>query len=159
MRVINTRQRPPPGFRKRKGASISPRVSDSMPRFVLLEHHWNGVHWDLMLEAGDALRTWAIDAPIVPGVALPARALGDHRRLYLDYEGPVSGNRGWVRRVDSGVYEPQCWTADRVEAVFTGDQLVGRVELSRIGAGDPEPEPAPGGESARAWTFRLGNLD
>ena len=39
-----------------------------MPRFVLLEHHWDGVHWDLMLDVGAVLRTWAIDAPIVPGV-------------------------------------------------------------------------------------------
>ena len=38
-----------------------------MPRFVLLEHVWNGVHWDFMLEAGDVLRTWAIDQPIVAG--------------------------------------------------------------------------------------------
>jgi hypothetical protein len=132
-----------------------------MPRFVLLEHHWNGVHWDLMLDAGDALRTWAIDAPIVRGVALPARALGDHRRAYLDYEGPVSGDRGWVRRVDSGVYEPRLWTAERVEAELSGAQLVGRVELCRVGAGLPESGPAveSGPESARAWTFRLGNFD
>ncbi len=33
-----------------------------MPRFVVLEHTWNGVHWDFMLEAGEVLRTWAIDA-------------------------------------------------------------------------------------------------
>ena len=46
-----------------------------MPRFVLLEHVWNGVHWDFMLEAGEVLRTWAIDAPIVAGQDLPARAL------------------------------------------------------------------------------------
>ena len=46
-----------------------------MPRFVLLEHVWNGVHWDLMLEHGDVLRTWAIDSPIVAGIDLPARAL------------------------------------------------------------------------------------
>jgi hypothetical protein len=126
-----------------------------MPRFVLLEHHWNGVHWDLMLEAGDVLRTWAIDAPIVPDVNLPARALGDHRRVYLDYEGAISGNRGWVRRIDSGTYEPRIWTAERVEAVLTGAQLVGLIALWRVGTGVPDPD----GESARAWNFRLGNLD
>ena len=47
-----------------------------MPRFVLLEHVWNGVHWDFMLEAGEVLRTWAIDAPVIAGRDLPARALG-----------------------------------------------------------------------------------
>ncbi len=65
-----------------------------MPRFVLLEHVWNGVHWDFMLEHGEVLRTWAIDSPIVAGQDLPARALPDHRRIYLEYEGEISGNRG-----------------------------------------------------------------
>ena len=73
-----------------------------MDRFVVLEHDWDGVHWDLMLERGEVLRTWAIDAPIVAGVELPARALADHRRLYLEYEGPISGKRGAVRRVEEG---------------------------------------------------------
>jgi hypothetical protein len=130
-----------------------------MPRFVLLEHHWNGVHWDLMLEAGDVLRTWAIDAPIVPDVTVPARALGDHRRVYLEYEGAISGDRGWVRRVDSGVYEPRIWTAERVEAVLKGAQLVGLVALWSVGAGVPGPVRDREAESARAWNFRLGNLD
>ena len=44
-------------------------------RFVVLQHDWNGVHWDFMLEAGEGLRTWAVDAPIVPGVPLAARLL------------------------------------------------------------------------------------
>ena len=63
-------------------------------RFVVLEHDWNGVHWDFMLEAGDDLRTWAMNAPPAPGQDLPARALADHRLAYLTYEGPVSGDRG-----------------------------------------------------------------
>jgi hypothetical protein len=122
-----------------------------MPRFVLLEHRWDGVHWDFMLEAGAVLRTWALDAPIVPGKTQPARALGDHRLAYLAYEGPVSGDRGWVRRIDSGVYTPRVWTEERVEVELEGTQLVGLAELRSEGAG-----PAA---SARAWAFRLGNLD
>jgi hypothetical protein len=124
-----------------------------MSRFALLEHHWNGIHWDLMLEAGAVLRTWAIDAPIVPGAVLPARALGDHRLIYLDYEGPVSGDRGWVRRVDSGVYESRVWTPELVRVVLSGAQLVGAAELAlrSVGAGAGDP--------ALAWTFRLGNFD
>lgn len=33
---------------------------------------------------------------------LVAIRLPDHRRLYLDYEGPISDNRGHVRRVRAG---------------------------------------------------------
>ena len=69
-----------------------------MPRFVVLEHAWNGTHWDFLLEDGPALRAWALDAPIVRGQTQPARSLPDHRLVYLEYEGPISGDRGVVRR-------------------------------------------------------------
>jgi hypothetical protein len=122
-----------------------------MPRFVILEHTWNGVHWDLMLEVGGHLRTWAIDAPIAPGVDLPARDLADHRLEFLDYEGPVSRNRGSVRRFDQGEYELHAWTPELVRITLKGDQLVGEVELRRVGA-----EP---GEPPFAWVCRLGKVD
>lgn len=121
-----------------------------MPRFVLLEHRWNGVHWDLMLETGGSLRTWAIDAPIETGVELPARALPDHRSIYLDYEGPISGDRGTVRRVDSGSYEAIDWREDLVRVRLEGRQLVGVAELRPSGTN-------PGGGSR--WSLRVGNVD
>jgi hypothetical protein len=106
-----------------------------MPRSVVLEHVWDGVHWDFMLEAGEVLRTWAIDAAIVAGVELPARAIGDHRRLYLDYEGKISRNRGRVRRLKEGTYRVVVWSADYVRVVLAGAQLVGDVEMRRVGTG------------------------
>lgn len=124
------------------------------PRFVFLEHRWNGVHWDFMLETepGGALRTWAIDEEVVEGKALRARALADHRSAYLDFEGEVSGGRGSVRRVDRGPYERLEWTEGRVRVRLSGSQLVGMVELSRADGG-------VGRQGAPAWVFRLGNLD
>jgi DNA polymerase Ligase (LigD) len=121
-----------------------------MPRFVLLEHLWNGVHWDLMLEDGEALRTWAIDAPVVVGQNLPARALADHRRIYLEFEGDVSGYRGTVRRIDEGTYRARLWSAVLVRICLEGTQLVGEAELRQVG------ETSDG---ATSWIFRLGNLD
>jgi hypothetical protein len=122
-----------------------------MPRFVLLEHRWDGVHYDLMLEGTHALHTWAIDAPVAAGAELPARALADHRLAYLDYEGEVSGGRGSVRRVDGGTYVPRVWREDEVCVELRGAQLVGTAELRRTGAADGAPP--------RAWVFRLKNLD
>ena len=75
-----------------------------MPRFVILEHDHPRLHWDLMLEAGDVLRTWRLAEIPRPGVTIRAESLGDHRKLYLDYEGPVVGNRGQVKRWDAGTY-------------------------------------------------------
>jgi hypothetical protein len=121
-----------------------------MRRFVLLEHTWNGVHWDFMLEADEALRTWAIDAPVVSGKDLPARALGDHRKIYLEYEGPVARDRGSVRRIDAGTFQVRVWSRDHVQVDLSGTQLVGEVVLRSTGAVSGANE---------SWVFRLGNLD
>ncbi len=118
-----------------------------MRRFVVLEHRWDGVHWDLMFEDGDVLRTWAIDVPIAAGVELPARALGDHRRIYLDYEGEISGGRGSVRRFDRGFYEPLLWTPERVR-VEPGGRSTRRARRSFAARGpgrSRSPWPSPGG--------------
>ena len=79
------------------------------PVFVIHEHSGFGpTHFDLMLEDGPALATWQI--PISPfeigqEASISATKLPDHRRQYLDYQGPISGNRGEVRRLDKGTYE------------------------------------------------------
>jgi len=119
-----------------------------MLRFVLLEHHRDGVHWDFMLEAAATLRTWALDAPIVVGVPQPARSLPDHRAAYLDYEGPISGDRGTVRRIDRGEFSPISWTPDLIRVRLDGDQLRGVAELRRVAGATDRPGPA-------AWTFLM----
>ncbi len=116
-------------------------------RFAILEHHWDGVHWDFLVEDGPALRTWAVDSPIVEGVDLPARALPAHRAIYLTYEGEVSGGRGTVRRWDEGVCEVVEWGEGRVRLEVIGGQLVGSVELWCV-----EEEGRP------AWRLRFGKL-
>jgi hypothetical protein len=121
-----------------------------MLRFVVLEHVWNGVHWDFMLERDGVLQTWAIDAPIIGGQELPARALPDHRLIYLEYEGEISGQRGRVRRIDSGTYRAITWSTDRVRVELAGSQLVGEVELVAS---------APGSGGSDTWIFRMGNFD
>ena len=121
-----------------------------MPRFVVLEHVWNGVHWDFMLESGEVLRTWAIDAPIVAGRECNARALADHRLIYLDFEGELTGGRGRVRRVDEGTYRALEWSSNRVRVILEGSQLVGEIDLRCI-------RPESGG--VESWNLRMGNLD
>ena len=125
-----------------------------MPRYVVLEHRWNGVHWDFMLEIepGEGLRTWAIDEEIVAGRDLSARALPDHRAAYLDHEGKVSGGRGTVRRFDRGEFTVVEWSNELVKVDLRGDQLDGLVELRRAVAGT-------GGGASALWVFRLGNRD
>lgn len=74
-------------------------------RYVVLHHTgWIEDHFDLMLEtnADGPLQTWRLDA--FPD-ARSFTPLPAHRRAYLDYEGPVSNNRGRVKRVAVGDYE------------------------------------------------------
>ena len=77
-----------------------------MLRHVVLHHSGFGQpHFDLMFETSpdSLLATWRSDRwPIDKDAQLhPA---GDHRRAYLDYEGPVSGDRGVVRRIAAGTH-------------------------------------------------------
>lgn len=82
-------------------------------RFALLRHempagHERPSHWDLLLEHGRLAWTWELlELPLSwhkEGVAGPlsAHRLPDHRLYYLDYEGPVSGDRGRVIRWAAG---------------------------------------------------------
>lgn len=81
-------------------------VVTSLP-FVVLHHTGHGEpHFDLMLATDDAgpLLTWRLsDWP--PGPTTRVTPLPPHRRVYLHYEGDVSGGRGEVRRVAAGVYD------------------------------------------------------
>lgn len=116
-----------------------------MPRYVILEHDHPQLHWDFMLEAGDVLRTWRLGAQPQPGQLVAALALGNHRAVYLDYEGQVSGNRGRVQRWDAGTFS---WLRDdsgSVEVLLRGRRLHGRAVLTRI-QGDE-------------WSFKLGDTD
>ena len=75
-------------------------------RYVILRHE--GIpdpHFDLMFEQVASRGLGTLRSPVWPIESLTQLVhLGDHRREYLDYEGPVSGNRGWVRRVESGTH-------------------------------------------------------
>jgi hypothetical protein len=76
-----------------------------MPRYAILEHDWPVRHWDFFLEAGPVLKAWRLNAEPRYTTDIPVEAIGDHRLLYLDYEGPISGDRGRVTRWDAGVFD------------------------------------------------------
>jgi hypothetical protein len=101
-----------------------------MPRYVILEHDWPEKHWDFMLETGAVLQTWKLtDAP-QPGVDIPAEKSFDHRLMYLDYEGPISGGRGSVSRWDGGTFKTLIEQENRRVIRLQGERLQGIVELT-----------------------------
>jgi hypothetical protein len=130
-----------------------------MPRFVLLFHdcppsYERPSHWDFMLEQDALLRTWAISElpaawhaacekvassqqtklPGATGDTVEARALGDHRLAYLDFEGPLSGNRGRVVRIDAGTFrllDKTSQTPNCLHVELSGLLLSGAATLMR----------------------------
>ena len=115
-----------------------------MPRFALLIHDSpRGLHYDLLLESGDVLRTWALPHLPAPGVETECEALADHRPVYLDYEGPISGGRGTVTRWDRGTFRVEAWTDGEIAIELSGEKLAGRIELRRVT------------EQARGWRLVL----
>ncbi len=115
-----------------------------MPRYVVLQHQTvQRVHFDLMLEADGVLKTWSMPQAPLPGVVIECNALVDHRLAYLDYEGPISGDRGSVTRWDRGYYtlerrSDRAWQID-----LAGEKLHGAAQLDRLG------------ESGDRWSFLL----
>lgn len=96
-----------------------------MPRFVILAHDWPAPHFDFLLEDGQVLRAWRLAAVPEPGRIIPAEPLPDHRPIYLDYEGPLSRNRGSVQRVESGTFDwidrlPDGWQIELSAEMISG---------------------------------------
>jgi hypothetical protein len=130
-----------------------------MPRFVVLYHdcpskYERPSHWDLMLERGEILRTWALErlpcdwrtvqlltaarypdcASVAAENVVTATLLGDHRREYLQFEGPLSAVRGAVVRVAAGRYSRQLEMPDDWHITLTGTELSGVAVLKRLGS-------------------------
>ena len=120
-----------------------------MPRFVILRHDMpagssRGSHFDLMLEQGEMLRTWALaDLPLA-GQAVAAEALPDHRLAYLDYQGEVAGSRGSVSRVEAGEYQVVLEAPGSLEIQTIGTSLRGKLTLTRAGTDHWQAAFVPG---------------
>lgn len=116
-----------------------------MPRFALLEHTGapddpGGRHFDLLLEAGEACRTWRLlEIPQADGPPVAAIELPPHRLVWLErLEGEVSGGRGVARRVAAGSYEVlssddvNLMAATELVVAIAGDAFAGRLRLEAV---------------------------
>jgi len=108
-----------------------------MSRYVVLLHDHPVVHWDFMLQRDATLQTWRLLSCPEAGRDISAEPLADHRLHYLDYEGPVSGNRGTVTRWDFGGYRVLEQTASICRCRLEGTKLRGTVSLQSQGPGQP----------------------
>ncbi len=107
------------------------REFQPMSRFAILEHDHPFLHWDFLLEWGGALRTWRLLKLPDSQTVIAAEELPEHRIAYLDYEGPVSRNRGTVKQWDAGNFTWEQREVDCCTLQLQGRILRGIVKLIR----------------------------
>jgi hypothetical protein len=104
-------------------------------RFVVQEHTTpEGVHWDLMLEQGEALTTFRLEQPpeVVSVSTVQATKIFDHSLRFLTYEGPVQKGMAQVRIVERGTGEASVEGEDVITLRLQGATLQGDFTLTRI---------------------------
>jgi bifunctional non-homologous end joining protein LigD len=153
---------PPPGETAANGA----------PRFVVQEHSARNLHWDLRLEHGGTLVSWALPKgiPTNPKKNLLAVHVEDHPLSYIDFAGEIpAGNygAGTVKIWDEGTYEPHKFRSDEVIVTLHGDRVEGKYALFQtrgknwmIHRMDPPADPAeaPMPEHVKPMLARLSSL-
>jgi hypothetical protein len=107
-----------------------------MPRFAILRHETppgspRPLHWDFLLEDAGTLLTWALAELPAAGRPIAAESLANHRTAYLDYEGPVAGNRGTVTRWDAGTFQWRRRSRREIAVILNGHILCGEAVLAR----------------------------
>jgi bifunctional non-homologous end joining protein LigD len=136
------------------GDSKAGEAPDAQPRFVVQQHHATRLHWDLRLEHGGALASWAIPngIPATPKDNRLAVHTEDHPLEYLDFHGEIPKGQygaGTMTVWDQGTYELHKWEERKVEVTFHGERLRGRYGLFPIGSrmgGD-----RAGGDAGKDW--------
>jgi bifunctional non-homologous end joining protein LigD len=153
-------------YRRKRDFSATPEPSgdegaapERTPRFVVQEHHARSLHWDLRLEHGGTLASWAVPKgiPQDPKRNNLAVRTEDHPLEYLDFHGEIPEGEygaGTMKIWDRGTYELHKWRDDEVMVTFAGERVQGRYVLFRTGASnwmihrmdppqDPGREPMP----------------
>ncbi len=111
------------------------KVSQVPKKFVVQQHTTAGsVHWDLMLESGDALQTWRLETNPAEVVShsVEAAKIFDHPLKFLTYEGPVNQGKGQVKIADAGTYTAINEDDKSFELDFNGRILKGKFTMTCI---------------------------
>ncbi len=104
------------------------------PTFMIHKHHARRLHYDLRLERGGVLVSFAIPKglPEEPGVRRLAVHVEDHPMEYGSFEGSIPKGEygaGEVRIFDEGTYEPLEWTDKKITIRLHGERLDGEYHI------------------------------
>lgn len=105
--------------------------------YVVQEHHARRLHYDLRLERGGVLKSWAVPKglPEKDGDKRLAVETEDHPLAYAMFEGEIPKGEygaGQVIIWDKGTYEPISWDESTIELVIKGQKVNGRYILTRF---------------------------
>ena len=130
-------------------------------RFVVQKHRARRLHYDLRLEIGDVLASWAVTRgpSLVPGEKRLAVHVEDHPRDYADFEGTIGPGQygsGEVIVWDRGRWQPEGdpvrgLKKGRLDFTLEGAKLKGRWHLVRMAA--------KRGEKRENWLLIKGSDD
>jgi DNA ligase D-like protein (predicted 3'-phosphoesterase) len=106
-----------------------------VPRFVVQQHDATTLHFDLRLQIGDVLRSWAVPKgpSLDPAVRRLAVPVPDHSLAAGEFEGVHAGSRGSGAVIvwDEGTVDVVRDDPDHLSFVLHGRKLEGRFGLTR----------------------------
>ncbi|ODR88711.1 DNA ligase D [Sinorhizobium alkalisoli] len=145
-------------YRKKRDFSKTPEPAGGLAgdgnRFVVHKHHATADHYDLRLEVGGVLKSWAV--PRGPSLNPADKRLAveteDHPLDYVDFEGVIpEGEYGGGPMIvwDTGVWAPmedvdESLRKGAFKFRLAGEKLKGGWMLARL-------KPKPGEEEKRNW--------
>ncbi|MEM6470858.1 MAG: hypothetical protein AAF802_14965 [Planctomycetota bacterium] len=127
-------------------------------------------HWDWLFatDKDGPLITWSGDVLVeggtldlgdLHGTSCSVVRLPDHRRKYLTYDGPLSGDRGSVCGILRGAYRLGDQRANRFEAVVVesthGTPAIIRFQWNEPGGHRPASATAPREFEGSNWTLTV----
>jgi len=123
--------------------------------YVIQKHEASHLHYDLRLELGGTLKSWALPnpPPLRVGEKRLAIEVEDHPLGYEKFEGIIPAGQYGAGRVeiwDKGFYQPVARTDDKLEILISGEKLKGMYSLIRFHAKSQEDK--------KLWLF-LKNRD
>jgi DNA ligase D-like protein (predicted polymerase)/DNA ligase D-like protein (predicted 3'-phosphoesterase) len=155
-------------YRRRRDAARTPEpvpAAGPLPAgdddvFVVQEHHARRLHFDVRLERGGVLASWAVPKglPTAAGEVRLAVRTEDHPMEYAEFSGeipPGEYGAGTMTIWDRGHYETRKWSTDEVHVLLHGDRVDGEFVFVRTEAdgdrdnwlvrrrADPRTPPSP----------------
>ncbi|NLE81531.1 MAG: ATP-dependent DNA ligase [Rhodococcus sp.] len=130
-------------YRQKRSASRTPEpvpahspTAGNDDTFVIQEHHARRLHYDLRLERGGVLVSWAVpkNVPTSTGENRLAVHTEDHPLEYAAFSGIIPKGEyggGTMTIWDSGTYVTEKWRDDEVIVQLHGDRVQGRFALIR----------------------------